>query len=79
MRTCPTCGADVAPDARFCAACGTPLEAAADAVAAEERKLVTVLFADVTGSTELGEQLDPERLRAVLHRYFTTMSAAIAS
>ena len=79
MRTCPTCGADVAPDARFCAACGTPLEAAADAVAAEERKLVTVLFADVTGSTELGEQLDPERLRAVLHRYFTTMSAAIAA
>jgi len=43
----------------------------------EERKLVTLLFADVTGSTALGEQLDPERLRALLHVYFGAMRSAI--
>ncbi|MGE5226548.1 MAG: ATP-binding protein [Planctomycetaceae bacterium] len=39
----------------------------------EERKLVTILFADVTGSTALGEQLDPEALRDVMDRYFAAM------
>jgi len=33
---------------------------------AEERKLVTILFADVTGSTALGEELDPEDVRALM-------------
>ncbi|HEX9268731.1 MAG TPA: adenylate/guanylate cyclase domain-containing protein, partial [Candidatus Limnocylindria bacterium] len=37
---------------------------------AEERRLVTVLFADVTGSTALGEELDPEDVRALLRRYY---------
>ncbi len=36
----------------------------------EERKLVTILFADVTGSTALGEELDPEDLRALMGRYY---------
>ncbi|HEY1348589.1 MAG TPA: adenylate/guanylate cyclase domain-containing protein [Ktedonobacteraceae bacterium] len=36
----------------------------------EERKLVTVLFADVTGSTSLGETLDPEDMRALMGRYY---------
>ena len=36
----------------------------------EERRLVTILFADVRGSTELGESLDPEDLRALLSRYY---------
>src|SRR5215468_7579876 len=36
----------------------------------EERKLVTILFADVTGSTALGEALDPEDLRALMSRYY---------
>ncbi|HEU0245857.1 MAG TPA: adenylate/guanylate cyclase domain-containing protein [Gaiellaceae bacterium] len=45
----------------------------------EERKLVTVLFADLTGSTALGEQLDPERLRALLSEYFTAMASVIES
>jgi len=43
----------------------------------EERKLVTILFADVTGSTGLGEQLDPEQLRAILQRFFTVMAGVI--
>src|SRR5712692_1806099 len=43
----------------------------------EERKLVTVLFADVIGSTALSEGLDPERLRTVLDAYFKEMAEAI--
>jgi class 3 adenylate cyclase len=38
---------------------------------------VTVLFSDVTGSTALGERLDPESLRRVMSRYFDVMSAAV--
>ncbi|HET8526710.1 MAG TPA: adenylate/guanylate cyclase domain-containing protein, partial [Actinomycetota bacterium] len=43
----------------------------------EIRKTVTVLFADVTGSTALGERLDPESMRAVMSRYFEEMRSAI--
>jgi class 3 adenylate cyclase/tetratricopeptide (TPR) repeat protein len=43
----------------------------------EERKLVTILFADVIGSTQLGEKLDPERLRSLFSAYFSAMSAVI--
>jgi class 3 adenylate cyclase/tetratricopeptide (TPR) repeat protein len=75
-RTCPNCGAPVAPDARFCSTCGTALGETASAPGAE-RKLVSVLFADVTGSTSLGEQLDPERLRSVMDEYFGAMREEI--
>ena len=44
---------------------------------AEERKLVTVLFCDLVGSTALGERLDPEALRAVQAAYFDRMRAAV--
>ena len=43
----------------------------------EQRKTVTVLFCDITGSTELGESLDPERLRALLARYFERMQEIV--
>ena len=46
---------------------------------AEERRLVTVLFADVTGSTALGEALDPEALRGLLARYFTIARTVVES
>jgi hypothetical protein len=45
---------------------------------AEARKTVTVVFADVSGSTELGERLDPEALRRVMERYFATARAVLA-
>src|SRR5207237_2722883 len=61
--------------ARFCDACGVALGDGADA--GEQRKTVTVLFCDVTGSTALGEALDPERLRALLARYFDGMKAIV--
>lgn len=67
MLTCASCGHNNPPDARFCNHCGNPLAAAAPP---EQLKTITVLFADVTGSTELGERLDPEALRRVMERYF---------
>ena len=76
MKTCPSCGEENADRARFCQNCATPLEALEPA-AAEVRKVVTVVFADVTGSTALGERLDPEALRRVMARYFEAMSAAV--
>jgi class 3 adenylate cyclase len=42
-----------------------------------QRKTVTVLFCDTTGSTELGETVDPERFRALLARYFERMKAIV--
>ena len=70
---CPNCAAEIGAGARFCPSCGAALTASAG----EERKLATILFADVTGSTDLGERLDPERLRALLLEYFAAMSAVI--
>src|SRR5262245_25494943 len=72
---CARCGSPLPEAARFCPSCGEPVEPAA--AAGTERKLVTVLFADVTGSTTLGEQLDPERLRDVLDTYFGAMREEI--
>ena len=69
VATCPSCGFGNPDGARFCNACGGALAAAP---AREVRKTITVLFADVTGSTALGEQLDPESLRRVMARYFET-------
>ena len=53
---------------RFCGQCATPL--AVSPGSGEERKLVTVLFADVVGSTRLSGRADPERVRAVMARFF---------
>jgi class 3 adenylate cyclase len=61
---CAKCGQDNPDVARFCLACGAPLAAAERP--AEERKLVTVLFCDIVGSTATAEQLDPEDVRARL-------------
>ena len=66
MNICPSCGQENPEGSRFCNACGTDL--ALEAGAREYRKVVTVLFCDVTGSTALGESTDPEALRAVLAR-----------
>jgi predicted ATPase/class 3 adenylate cyclase len=79
MQVCPSCGEENSDRARFCQACATPLGPAEDARAAEVRKVVTVVFADVTGSTALGERLDPEALHRVIGRYFDGMEAVISA
>ena len=75
MRACPNCGTENPDEARFCMSCATPLSPTEPR--REIRKTVTVVFCDVTGSTELGEQLDPESLRRVMARYFDAMKVAI--
>jgi class 3 adenylate cyclase len=67
VSACPSCGRENAEDARFCSACGTSLAAEP---AREQRKVVTVLFCDLVGSTALGESTDPEVVRARLARTF---------
>ena len=73
---CPACGAEVESGAQFCDACGAALVApvADDAVA---RKIVTIAFADLIGSTSLQERLDPESVRRLMDRYHRAMGAAV--
>jgi class 3 adenylate cyclase/tetratricopeptide (TPR) repeat protein len=75
MAACPRCGEENPDRARFCLACGTPLQARP--AAGEARKTVTVLFADVKDSTPLGERLDPEAARGVMNRFFADVRAVI--
>ena len=72
---CASCGAENRDGARFCDVCGAAL--AETAPAREMRKVVTVLFCDVSGSTALGERIDPESLRRVMARYFETAKAIV--
>jgi class 3 adenylate cyclase/tetratricopeptide (TPR) repeat protein len=74
---CASCGAENREGARFCDSCGAQLAAAAPR--REVRKVVTILFCDVIGSTALGESTDPEALRALLARYFERMKAIVES
>ena len=76
MKRCPSCGDENADKARFCQNCATPL-AETDGSPGDVRRVVTIVFADVTGSTSLGERLDPEALRRVMGRYFDEMAAVI--
>src|SRR5579859_2071275 len=77
-RPCPACGAENPPENRFCGSCGTPLTedavpAVSPATAREtvsQRRLVSVLFADLVGYTALSEHRDPEEVRELLSQYF---------
>src|SRR6266480_5112196 len=70
---CANCGHENSDAARFCEACGAALGRGSG----ERRKVVSVLFCDVMGSTALGESTDPEALRALLARYFERMSGIV--
>jgi class 3 adenylate cyclase/ketosteroid isomerase-like protein/tetratricopeptide (TPR) repeat protein len=77
--TCASCGRDNREGARFCDAFGTALVARAappggDTVA---RKVVTIVFADLIGSTGLHERLDPESVSRVMDRYYQTVRAPV--
>jgi class 3 adenylate cyclase len=91
-RRCGGCGADVPPTAKFCGACGASLAAGpahrpshgegpgrrARAVdGAEVRKIVTIVFADLIGSTALHERLDPESVSRVMDRYHRTVRGPV--
>ena len=68
MAACPSCSRDVAEGFAFCPHCGAAITL--DDSSQEERKLVTLLFADVTGSTQLAEALDAEVVRELMGAYF---------
>ena len=73
MTTCAVCGYESADPFRFCPECG----AQADGRGREQRKVVTVLFCDVVGSTALGDSVDAEALRTLLARYFERMTSIV--
>src|SRR5436190_8999099 len=70
---CANCGHENSDAARFCELCAAALGGGSG----ERRKVVTVLFCDVVGSTALGESTDPEALRGLLGRYFDEMKAIV--
>ncbi|MFF2364799.1 AAA family ATPase [Streptomyces sp. NPDC058122] len=74
---CPRCPEPPPDGAAFCPRCGTACVAAGEAATTEERRVVTVLFCDLVGSTALSGRLDPETLRTVTLRYFALMRARI--
>jgi class 3 adenylate cyclase/tetratricopeptide (TPR) repeat protein len=75
MVRCPSCGEENPERFRHCGYCGAGL--GQPNAARGTRKTVTILFTDVSGSTALGERLDPESLRDVMGRYFASMREVI--
>ena len=85
---CPACGTPNGPGVKFCGECGAKLGDAIGEPSAEEdeprptpvseRRLVSVLFADLVGFTTLSEARDPEEVRELLTRYFDTCRKLIA-
>lgn len=75
MRGCEACGESNPERASFCLACGQPLMREREP-APGRRQSISVIFADLVGSTTLGESLDAEALRDVTGRYFETMRVA---
>src|SRR6266536_263911 len=84
---CQACGAPNQPEERFCGECGAPLSPGAMAgvapaapvheAPAAERRLVSVLFADLVGFTTISASRDSEEVRELLTRYFDTCSRLI--
>src|SRR5262245_38788163 len=73
---CPTCGSESRPEAQFCDACGAALVAQTPEDAGA-RKVVTIVFADLIGSTALHERLDAESARALMDRYYRALHAVV--
>src|SRR5207249_354356 len=79
--TCAHCGAPLSLGARFCASCGNAVgDIPAHQAAPGERdelRPVTALFADIVGSTSLGERLTPDEVKALIGECVTRMSRAV--
>ena len=74
--TCPVCGTPTVPGARFCFACGSALAGGPPDVETE-RRVVTVLFGDLSDFTSWAEDLDPERVGVVTDRVLATLTGAV--
>jgi class 3 adenylate cyclase/tetratricopeptide (TPR) repeat protein len=85
MPACSSCGATNPPGARFCNACGGFLDAAGEHAGptreppepSGERRVVTMLFCDVRGSTSMAEQLDPEEWTDVMNAAYEHLIAPV--
>jgi class 3 adenylate cyclase/tetratricopeptide (TPR) repeat protein len=82
QRTCPACGSEQPASATFCSDCGIALREDARRAAdtsddRQERRVVTVLFADLAGSTALGERLDPEDVRELQGELFELINTEV--
>src|ERR671936_2120202 len=77
MSTCPSCGKELPQVFPFCPFCRAPLSEEATGVPREERKVVTVVFADLVGFTARAEQLDPEDVRSLLAGYHARLRAEL--
>src|SRR6266498_4893451 len=80
---CPSCGSANSPGVKFCGECGAPLAPEAvslptTAAPTSERRLVSVLFADLVGFTTISESRDAEEVRELLSRYFDTCRRLIS-
>jgi class 3 adenylate cyclase len=73
---CSSCSQDNPAGARYCNLCGAPLDREADEPR-DERKIVTVLFADLVGFTARAEHLDPEDVREILDAYYARLRSEI--
>ncbi len=84
---CPACATWNAPGVKFCGECGSALQASsasgptviAEASATAERRLVSVLFADLVGFTTISEVRDAEAVRELLGQYFETATSIIGT
>ncbi|MGH2427815.1 MAG: AAA family ATPase, partial [Candidatus Limnocylindria bacterium] len=79
---CPACGALLTPGVKFCTSCGAAIPSATkepvDQLPAERRR-ISVLFVDLENFTPIAEALDPEEVRAIQSRYFTSARSVIAT
>ncbi len=71
---CPSCGTSVLADDRFCSGCGHEIASRGD-----ERRVVTVLFADIVGFTGFSETRDPEQVKNLVDRCFALLADDISS
>src|SRR5215204_4114708 len=88
-RRCPSCGTPAPPEARFCMTCGAALDGGtppapqargpeAVSIPPEERRQVTVLFADLSGYTAFAERMDPETVKSLVDRALLRLGQEVA-
>ena len=77
--TCPACCPPTVPGARFCFSCGIQLPASSVSDTGTERRVVTVLFGDLSDFTSWSEDLDPERVGVVTDRVLATLAAGLGA
>ncbi len=77
--TCPSCSRPVPDGARFCPSCGYSVIPLNERLGDEERRVVTVLFADMVGFTALAEQRDPEQVKRLVDAAFGRLVADVES